>query len=84
MTFLNTFSDKDKILRNVEYIVLDECDKYFEECTFLFYLSVFITDQKLFANLPNISSNLCVILCDDSTPSGVTAENRSAARLFAD
>ena len=29
MSFLNTFQDKDKVLKDIEYIVLDECDKYF-------------------------------------------------------
>jgi superfamily II DNA/RNA helicase len=29
MSFLNMFQGKEAVLKDVEYIVLDECDKYF-------------------------------------------------------
>jgi superfamily II DNA/RNA helicase len=50
MTFLNTFSEKDKILKTVEFIVLDECDKYFEECNSLF-ISAFLEQIKAFLEI---------------------------------
>lgn len=34
LTFLRLFGERKMLLKQVEYVVLDECDKCFEECTF--------------------------------------------------
>ncbi len=50
MSFLNTFQGKEDLLKDVEYIVLDECDKYFEECK-LFLISAFLEQIKAFLQM---------------------------------
>lgn len=32
MAFINAFGAHQQLLQEVEYVIMDECDKYFEEC----------------------------------------------------
>lgn len=32
MAFINAFGSHQQLVADVEYVIMDECDKYFEEC----------------------------------------------------
>jgi hypothetical protein len=81
MSFLNTFQGKEDLLKDVEYIVLDECDKYFEECKLLFNFSLFIANQGLFANVPKLPTSLRSVLSHHPASSLITAQDISPSRL---
>lgn len=69
MAFINAFDQHQILLTTVEYVIMDECDKYFEECTSMSYLSFSGADQADLGLLSEYKPSIWPVLSDHPTSS---------------